>query len=264
VTDYDLGTSCVELAVEDNIAIVALNRPDRYNALNAELLRGLATAWEIVRDEDSVRVAVLTGRGKAFCAGADINQYLTSHKELRELLNPALGLRPDRGLAMHKPVIAAVNGHCLGGGLTLLLATDIRFAVPAARFGTPEVGWGVLATCGGTQRLIRQVPHAVAMRMLLSGQHLTASEAAGWGLVNEVVEPASLLDAALECARTIASKAPLAVQATKELALAAHDLPAASGLRMEDLMARLLQYTEDAAEGTRAWAEKRPPSYFGS
>lgn len=259
----DLGTQTVSLTLADRVATVSLNRPARYNALNPELLAGLEQAWTRARDDDEILAVVLTGEGRAFCAGADLDELLTEPPTLRELLGPALGLRPDRGLELRKPVIAAVNGLCMGGGMTILLATDVRFAAPQARFATPEVGWGVLASCGGTQRLVQQVGHTAAMHLLLSGEQIDAEEARRIGLVNRVVPADDLLATAQAFAAKVAGQAPLAVQATKELAVRAHDVGIEEGLRLEDLMVRLLQDTDDAAEGLRAWSERRPPRYTG-
>ncbi|MFD0560056.1 E-phenylitaconyl-CoA hydratase [Stackebrandtia endophytica] len=259
----ELGTSTVTMRVEDQVATITLNRPDRLNALTVELLNGLERAWRIAGDRGDVRVVVFTGTGRAFCAGADIDEYLSTPSSLDRLLRPDVDLRPDRGLELRKPVIAAVDGPCLGGGLTLLLATDIRFASRRSRFATPETGWGVLASFGGTQRLLRQVPHSIAMSMLLGGEELSAEQAHQWGLVSHLVD-GDVVEAATAYARGVAARAPLATQATKELALRSYDMTVADGVRMEDVMVRLLQNTDDAAEGIRAWREKRRPRYTGS
>lgn len=261
---YDTGTETVELTVTDGVAVATLNRPDRLNALSPELLNGLNVGWGIVRDDPEIRAIVLTGNGRAFCAGADLDELITHTAPLTDLFNTSLGLRPDRGLALNKPVIAAINGLCFGGGLTLMLASDVRFAAPEAAFATPEVRWGVLATCGGTQRLMRQIPHAIAMHMLLSGEPLSAEEASACGLVNRVIARDHLLEAAIEYAGKIAKAAPLSVQATKELALASYETSLAEGLRREDFAARLLRETDDFQEGKRARSERRPPSFSGS
>lgn len=263
VTVHDLGTEAVHLEVADGVAVVTLNRANRLNAINESLLAGLRAAWDIARCDDAVNVVVLTGAGRAFCAGADLDELLTEPPSLRRLLDPMQDLRPDRGLQLHKPVIAAINGACLGGGLTLALAADIRMASSTASFATPEVGWGVLASCGGTQRLINQVPSAIAMHLLLSGERIGADQALQWGLVSHVYDGAELLEKAVSYARLIAAKAPLAVQATKELAQRSHHLPIEDGLRLEDLMVRLLQDTRDAREGLTAWSEQRRPDYAG-
>jgi E-phenylitaconyl-CoA hydratase len=156
-----------------------------------------------------------------------------------------------------------VNGYCLGGGLTLLLATDIRVAATHATFGLTEVKRGVFAANGGTQRVCQQLPHAIAMELLLTGEPIDAATAERWGLVNRVVPQHSLMETALGIARRIASNAPLAVQATKELALRSRDVDLATGLRLEQMMLRLLQGTEDVTEGTKAFAEKRQPAFKG-
>lgn len=250
--------------VDGAVARITLNRPQSHNALTLESMRLLEEYSDRARHDDAVRAVVLTGAGeRAFCAGADLRDMAPSPPSLQQLLNPDHALRPDEGLALSKPVVAAVNGHCLGGGLTLLLATDIRIAVPHATFGLPEAGWGLLASCGGTQRLVRQLPHAVAMDMLLRGTRLDAESAARWVLVNELAAPAELLATAVEAAQEIAARAPLAVQATKELALRSHDVTTETGLRLEAVLVRLLQHTEDAGEGVRAWTERRPPRYEG-
>jgi E-phenylitaconyl-CoA hydratase len=170
----------------------------------------------------------------------------------------------NRGLEIWKPVIAAVNGYCVGGGMTLLMATDIRLAAPHATFGLAEVKRGVVAGNGGTQRILSQLPYAIGMEMLLTGESIDAETAARWGLVNRVVPKEELLDAARRIAAKIAANAPLAVQAAKELAIRAREMPLSSGLRLEQIANRMLQFTEDATEGPKAFAEKRPPSFKGA
>lgn len=260
----DLGTDTVLMSVADRVATVTLNRPDRRNALTVELLDGLERAWRVADDRTDVRALVLTGTGEAFCAGADIDQYLSEPPSLDRLLSPYRDLRPDRGLDLRKPVVAAVDGPCLGGGLTLLLATDIRFASSRSTFATPETGWGVLACYGGTQRLLRQIPHSVGMSMLLGGERLDGDRAHAVGLVSHLVpDGESVLDAAQTYARRIADRAPLATRATKELALRSYDMTIADGIRLEDAVVRLLQDTADAAEGIAAWRDRRAPDYTG-
>jgi E-phenylitaconyl-CoA hydratase len=254
----------VSFHVESAVATVTLSRPERHNALNSAMLDELAAAWREIRDRSDIRAAILTGAGEgAFCAGADLKEYITVPPPLSSVWEPHTGLRPDRGIDLWKPVIAAVNGDCLGGGMTLLLATDIRLSVPHARFGTPEVRWGVLASCGGTQRLMHELPAPIALELLLTGEAIDANAAERWGLINRIVERGALLETAQEIALRIASNAPLAVQATKELALRSRDMSLTSGLRLEDAMLRLLQSTHDVKEGAAAFAEKRPPVFLG-
>jgi len=261
--DIDLGTDTVRMEVSENVATISLNRPERLNAITVELLDGLEVAWRLAGERDDVRAVVLTGEGRAFCAGADIDEYLSAPPSLERLLSPSKDLRPDRGLELRKPVIAAVDGPCFGGGLTLLLATDIRFASARSRFATPETGWGVLACYGGTQRLMKQIPHAVAMSMLLGGDVLTADRAHEIGLVSHLVADGDVRAEAFAYAKRVAARAPLATQATKELALRSYDLTVDAGVRLEDAMVRLLQDTEDAGEGIAAWRERREPRFQG-
>ena len=164
---------------------------------------------------------------------------------------------------MWKPVVAAINGYCLGGGMTLLLATDLRVCVPTATFGLSEVKRGAFPANGGTQRIAQQLPHPIAMEMLLLGDAIDATRAERWGLVNRIVEPADLLPTAMDYATRLAANAPLAVQAAKELALRSRDADLATGLRMEQLFLRILQNSEDLTEGRDAFAEKRPPVFHG-
>jgi len=169
----------------------------------------------------------------------------------------------NRGLEVWKPVISAINGYCLGGGVTLMLATDIRIAATHATFNLAEVKRGVVAANGGTQRLISQVPYAIAMEILLVGDTFDSAMAERWGLVNKVVPMADLLPTAYAYAKRIAANAPLAVQAAKELAIRSRDMDLQTGLRWERMVTRMLQGTEDVAEGAKAFAEKRPPQFKG-
>jgi len=254
----------IDVVVADHIATVTINRPDRLNAMDTEHYKALSEAWIRIRDDADIRVAVITGAGeKSFSAGADIKTRLTRHSEWSETWLTQREQLLNRGLEVWKPVVAAVNGLCIGGGVTLLLATDIRFAAEHATFGLSEVKRGTIAGNGGTQRVIQNLPRAIAMEMLLTGDPMDARTAAHWGLVNRVVPAAELMDTAMATARKIAANAPLAVQASKELALRSRDVDTATGLRIEQLMGRLLRETADGKEGPRAFAEKRPPRFEG-
>ena len=254
----------IDVTVDAGICTIVINRPERLNAMDAEHYEGLSAAWRRVRDDAAIRVAIITGAGeKSFTTGADIKSFLTAPPGYDEMWLTQRDQLLNRGLEVWKPVVAAVNGYCLGGGMTLMLATDIRVASERATFSLAEVKRGVIPGNGGTQRVLGQLPHAIAMEMLLTGESIDAATAARWGLVNQVVPPGQLMDAALAYARRIAANAPLAVQAAKELALRSRDLDLATGLRMEQVINRLLMATEDAQEGPAAFKEKRPAQFKG-
>jgi E-phenylitaconyl-CoA hydratase len=232
--------------------------------MDADHYRGLSESWVRVRDDPAVRVAVVTGAGdRAFSVGADLKSFIGKPAGLSEFMLTQKDQLLNRGLEVWKPIIAAVNGFCLGGGMTLLLATDVRLAAPHATFGLTEVKRGVFPANGGTQRVLQQLPYPIAMEMLLTGDSLDAETAARWGLVNRVVPAADVLPEALEMARRIARNGPLAVQAAKELAIRSRDMDLVTGLRLEQAMLRLLQDSEDVREGTAAFAEKRAPTFKG-
>jgi len=253
----------IDLTVQDGIAVITINRPDRLNALDVAHFKLLAEAFSQVRDDPAIRVAVLTGTGeRAFCVGADLKSGAPK-TELSELWLTQRDFNLHKGLEIWKPVIAAVNGQCLGGGMTLLLATDIRFAASHVTFGLPEVKRGLIAASGGTQRVLSQLPHVIGMQLLLTGDAVSAETALRWNLVNDVVPADRLMETALDCARQIAANAPLAVQASKELAMRSREMDRVTGLRFEQLTLRMLQFTEDAAEGPKAFTEKRPADFKG-
>jgi enoyl-CoA hydratase/carnithine racemase len=207
---------------------------------------------------------VITGAGeRSFTTGADLKSFVTAPGDLSEFWLTQKEQLLNRGLEVYKPVIAAVNGYCLGGGMTLLLATDIRIAAEHATFGLAEVKRGIIAANGGTQRVLAQLSYAIGMELVLTGDRFDAATAARWGLVNKVVPMAELMPTAMEYARRIAANAPLAVQAAKELALRSRDMDLATGLRLEQAMNRLLMSTADASEGPRAFAEKREALFEG-
>ncbi|MQA86014.1 MAG: enoyl-CoA hydratase/isomerase family protein [Streptosporangiales bacterium] len=254
----------VDLSVEDAIATITINRPERHNAMDAATYEALSEAWQRVRDDGDIKVALVTGAGdRAFSAGADLKSFISSPGDLSRFWETQRGQLLNRGLEVWKPVVAAVNGYCLGGGMTLLLATDLRVAARGATFGLSEVKRGLLPANGGTQRVLEQLPHPVAMEMLLLGEPIDAETALRWGLVNRVVDAPDVLPTAREYARRLAALPPLAVQACKELAARARDMDRTSGLRLEQTMLRMLQFTEDAQEGTAAFAERRSPAFHG-
>ena len=255
----------IDLDVSDEgIALITINRPERLNAMDAEHYQALSRAWCTVRDDSAIRVAIVTGAGeRSFTTGADIKSFLTAPPGLSEMWLTQRDQLLNRGLEVWKPVVAAVNGYCLGGGVTLLLATDIRIAASHATFSLAEVKRGVIPANGGTQRVLDQLPYAVAMEMLLTGEGIDALAAERWGLVNKVVAQVDLLETAYVYARRIAANAPLAVQAAKELAVRSRDMDLTTGLRMEAVLNRMLMLTEDAKEGPAAFAARRTPLFKG-
>lgn len=254
----------IDLSVTNHIALITLNRPERLNALDAEHYKALSETWIRVRDDHEIRVAIVTGAGeKSFSTGADLKSFANRPAPISEMWLTQRDQLLNRGLEVWKPVIAAVNGHCLGGGMTLMLATDIRVAVPHATFGLSEVKRGFIAGNGGTQRILKQLPYAIAMEVLLTGDAIDAETAARWGLINRVVPSDKLIETAMSYAKRIAANAPLAVQAAKELALRGEDMDLVTGLRVEQMWNRILRVSEDAKEGPLAFAEKRPARFQG-
>ena len=246
------------------IAYITLNRPEAMNAMDPEMYRSLSEAWIDVRDDPDVWCAIITGAGeRAFTAGADLKKTIPRAPEKWEFWQTQDEQILNRGLEVWKPVIAAVNGYCLAGGMTLLLATDLRVAADHAKFGLSEVKRGILPGNGGTQRTLRQLPYPVAMWLLLSGEWLSAQEAHQYGLVNKVVPLANLMEEAERMADVVCKNGPLAVRAIKELAVRSQYLPLDHGLRLEEAIQQVLMTTEDAKEGPRAFAEKRPADFKG-
>src|SRR3989440_4409532 len=224
----------IDVDVTDGIATITINRPERMNAMDAEHYQGLSQAWCRVRDDASIRVAVITGAGeKSFTTGADIKTFLTGPPGYDEMWLTQRDQLLNRGIEVWKPVIAAVNGYCLGGGMTLLLGTDIRIAAEHATFNIAEVKRGILPGNGGTQRILDQLPYAIGMELLLTGDSIDAQKALHYGLINKVAPKEKLMETARETARKIAANAPLAVQAAKEMAVRARELDLTTGLRFQ-------------------------------
>lgn len=254
----------------DHVLVVTIDRPEARNALSLRMGRDLVDAWREYAADPELRVAVLTGTGdRAFCAGADLKEVgawyasMTPEERRRHAeTEPGLG-GITRNLDPGKPIIAAINGACLAGGLELALACDIRIAVESAAFGLPEVRWGLIPGAGGTQRLPRSIPESMAMEMLLTGRPIDADEALRVGLVSRVVPADELMDQALELADRIAGNAPLATRAVRTAARQGRDLPLEEGLGLEQATAEPLRQTEDVQEGLRAFAEKREPKFEG-
>jgi enoyl-CoA hydratase len=245
------------------VAIITLNRPEKRNALNGELRCALLGALDAIARDASVRAVVLTGSGdKAFVAGADIGEFegRTPVDQYRAMKLPTIFDAVER---LAKPVIAAVNGFCLGGGMELALACDIRIASSTAKFGQPEVNLGIIPGGGGTQRLPRIVGLGAALKMILSGDMVDATEAHRIGLVEEVVPPDQLMTRAVALAEMIASKSPVAVMAAKEATRSALSMPVSEGMKVETALFQLCFASEDKIEGVRAFMEKRQASFPG-
>jgi enoyl-CoA hydratase/carnithine racemase len=255
------GQATVLTSRDDAVGWIRLNRPAKRNALNTAMRAELARALGALEADDAIRVVVLTGAGPAFCAGVDLTE------------SPATGAHPMAGQAgpvaqplasFAKPLIAAVNGPAAGGGLELALACDVRVAASGATFALPEVRLGSLPGSGGTQRLMRAIHPAIAARMLLSGEPLSAEDALRAGLISDLVEPAELDAFAAGLARRIAGNAPLSLKAMKQCLLAAREAPLAGGLDLERTLWALLATTTDRQEGRAAFTEHRAPRFTGN
>lgn len=248
--------------IRDRIAFVTINRPQAYNACDQPTYDRLAEVWEDFANNDDAWVAILTGAGdKAFCAGSDIKLNFNTQPEPGDAFDADTHEDLMRGLEVWKPIIAAVNGHCNGGGLEMALACDVRVASDNAQFGLGEVRIGLLPGGGGTQRLTRAMPLGDALWMLYSGERIDAEEAHRVGLVNRVVPQDDLMSTAESMARTLLEAGPLAMRAIKQAAIQGLSMPLEDGLRLEQNLFRLLAMTEDSVEGTRAFAEKREPQW---
>ncbi len=246
---------------DESVLMLTLNRPEARNALNAALLAAIAEALAEAAADDGVHAVVLTGGDTVFAAGADI-------KEMKDLTAvEVLGNRRAEYRAaisrFPKPLIAAVNGYCLGGGNELAMQADVIIAGEGARFGQPEINLGLIAGSGGTQRLTQIVGKPLAMKMVLAGELIDAATALSAGLVAEVVPDDRTIPRALELAERIAAKSPVAVRLAKEAVLLASDAALAGGLTFERKAFALTFATEDRREGIAAFLEKRKPDFKG-
>ncbi len=250
-------------SIEGGVATVTINRPDKLNALNAAVREQFVAAFDELHENSDVRVVVVTGAGeKAFVAGADIGEF--------EGRTPVDQFRVMKGFGMvdkvdsfPKPVIAAINGFCLGGGCELALACDIRIASDKAKLGQPEVNLGILPGAGGTQRLPRLVGLGTAYKLLFTGDMVRADEALRIGLVDEVVPAETFRDRVQELAQGIAKKSPVALQLIKEAVRASVRQPLDEGLRLETTLFGLAFSSQDKVEGVKAFLEKREAKFTG-
>lgn len=266
--------SVVLFEQQDHVAIVTINRPEARNAMDPEVQVRLAEAWLRVRDDDSIRVAIITGAGgKSFCSGADLGKLIPLYSGARQPEDEFdKAVMSDRGLGDRailrrfdsvKPVIAAVDGYAIAGGMELMQGTDIRIASEDAKVGVQEVKWGIFPAGGSSVRLPRQMPFAIAMELLLTGDLIDAQRAYELGLFNRVVPKAEVMSTALEFATKIAENGPIAVRAIRKSAKACLGRPEDEALAMESEFAAPVFATRDAQEGPRAFMEKRKPVFEG-
>lgn len=264
----------VRVEQDGAITLITLDAPASRNALTPQMLCMLADAFIAFANDPQARVAILTGSGQqAFCAGGDLRltipllcgERAPADDWDRRLLSDPMVLAASglRDFALDKPVIAAVNGACMAAGFELLLGTDLRVCADHAVFALPEVQRGVIPFAGSMARLPRQIPHALAMQLLMTGQPIDAAEALRIGLVNRVVPASDLMVAARETAQRIANNAPLAVQAIKRTVRTVSGLPLEQAYRAEDEAKQFVLASEDAREGPRAFMEKRAPRFSG-
>jgi len=248
----------------DGVVTITLNRPEVHNAMNEQMRQELTRCFGDLATSDAARVVVVTGAGeRAFSAGADIREFVEPQVPVRFRESRK---RVDFRQAMDRcpqPIIGAIRGYALGGGLELALACDIRIAGEDAQLGLTEVNLAIIPGGGGTQRLPRLIGRGRALEMILTGARIDAREAWRIGLVERVVPAADVLASARELARTLAEKAPVALRYAKEAVVKGLELPLADGLRLENDLATLLRTTEDRVEGAKAFLEKRKPRFTG-
>ena len=257
--------SSLQITREAGVACLTLNRPDKRNAIDDATRAALTDAFAGLEDDIAIRVVILTGAGTAFCAGVDLATpgNVPVHSSIAAspiVTRPRLTAPLD---AFTKPVIAALNGVAVGGGLELALACDLRIAATGARFGLPEVKIGSLPGSGGTQRLAGVVGRSLAAQMLFTGELITAEQALASGLVSELHAPDALMGRAFALAKIIAENAPLSLMAIKKALRAATDLPLAAGFELERALYGALTATQDREEGRKAFREKRKPNFQG-
>ncbi|HEX9064349.1 MAG TPA: crotonase/enoyl-CoA hydratase family protein [Streptosporangiaceae bacterium] len=249
-----------------HVLVITMNRPHARNALSGPMMALMRQAWDEVDADPDIRVAVLTGAGGAFCAGADLKAMTTAHPG-EAFRNNDLDLSVIdallKGRRLAKPLIAAVEGPAIAGGTEILQATDIRIAGASARFGVSEARWGLFPLGGSAVRLVRQLPYTVAADLLLTGRHIGAEEARRIGLIGEVVPDGTALDRALEVAGQIAANGPLAVQAILRTIRETEGMAENEAFAVEARIGMEVFTSQDAKEGPRAFAEKRRPVFTG-
>jgi E-phenylitaconyl-CoA hydratase len=264
-----MSEASVLLQRDGHVAEITINRPDALNALDVDALVLLRRHLIACRDDRDVRAIIVTGAGeRAFCVGSDLKRSVPDERSYAETM--VLGDEQSvasgnyvRYLQLWKPLIAAVNGHCVGGGLELALQCDLRVASTKASFGLPEVKVGSFPGVGGVPMLLRKLPAAIAMKMMLTADRLDAQQALHYGLVSDVWEPGELLPQARRLAQRIAANGPLAVAALKRLAQDTEGLPLPAAYDLTEHFFGMLKNSQDRIEGRRAFAEKRTPNFTG-
>lgn len=246
---------------DDAVAVVTLNRPQKYNALTAEMLDALLATLQQLEQDPQVRAIVLLGCPKAFSAGADTGTLASA--SAITLWRSGFSEKWDRIAAIEKPLIAAVSGYALGGGLELALLCDIVIADTTAQFGLPESHIGIIPGAGGTQRLVRAVGKSLAMEMLLCGRRINGEEARLAGLISQLVPPDALEAQALSVGQQIAKAAPLAAAMIKKAVLASYEMPLSAGVAYERALSALIADSEDRASGLAAFQNKQTPQFHG-
>ena len=247
----------LRLTAADRIATITLSRPDTRNAVNERMAQELRDACERIRQDDDIRVAILTGEGAAFCVGADVDGETLAPDDLARLK------AADAIAAIEKPTIALINGDALDQGLELALACDIRIGASHAKFGLTQVDSGIIPWDGGTQRLTRLIGQSRAMQLILTSSVIDAAEALNIGLLNHATERAEAAECAANLAAAIAAHAPIAARYLKETLLKGADMTLAQGLALEADLSVILQSTADRAEGIASFLHRRPPHYRG-
>ncbi len=243
----------------DRVLLITINRPDQRNAVNAAVAEGIASALDDLDSDQSLSVGVLTGAGKGFCAGMDLKAFVTGER-------PYAGDRGFAGItqrASAKPLIAAVEGFAVAGGLEIALACDLIVAARGARLGIPEVKRSLVAAGGALLRLPLSLPRTIAMELALTGEPIEAERAHELGLVNRLADPGRAVEVALALAETIAANGPLALAATKRVMTEALDWPESEFFARQGEIVAPVMSSEDAREGATAFAEKRPPAWRG-
>ena len=257
--DSPMSFNWILTEINEQVGIIRLNRPDKLNAICQEMILELVTATQAFDNNSKIGCIVITGNDKAFAAGADIEEMAMETAESMLLNNPFYNWTQLRKIK--KPIIAAISGYCFGGGCELAMSCDILYASETAQFSQPEVNLGIIPGAGGTQRLVRQVGKSKAMEMILSGSRLCAEEALQCGLIAQIYPLENYFEKTIELAKTIAAKAHLAVQLSKEMINAAYETSLTTGLDLEQKTFYALFDSDDKREGMAAFLSKRPAQF---